>query len=101
MPQNSLFPEHQPPPILRLELRGSDLTVGRQHLEVAVMCPQRESLDGLVHLGRYPGIESDFLPTLVTEVSLAWAFGEGLRDIRRAATDVKKCATAHAHLHGI
>ena len=49
--------------------------------------------------GALPGVQADFLVTLVTEALSAWAYGEDARDVQRACAAVKKQARAHALKH--
>lgn len=50
-------------------------------------------------VGTLPGIQADFLMTLVKEAVSAWAFGEDARDVQRACASVKIQARNHEHAH--
>lgn len=45
------------------------------------------------------GVETDFLGTLVNEVTLSWAYGERIRDVILAATGVLRQARGHRRRH--
>jgi hypothetical protein len=48
---------------------------------------------------RFPGVESDYLDTLVSDVVRAWSYGERQDDIVRAANHVARHATRHRRAH--
>jgi len=71
--------------------------------------PGAEGVDVQVHVrpgdewktlwvANFSGVETDFLATLSSEVTTAWAYGTR-RDLVRACTDTKKAARIHRKEH--
>lgn len=99
MPQNSLFQEHLPPSALRLDLFGPNLALDRDQTDLWVYAGHSRLDFQCVAHHPLPGVETDYLNTIVEAAAYAWAYGEGRRDIARAVADVKRLAQAHRRSH--
>lgn len=42
-----------------------------------------------------PGVEADYLNTLVSEVVSAWAYEASIRDVRKTFAQIRRLARAH------
>lgn len=99
------MPQLQLTPVGPSEMRSLRITIDppgpdRDALQVVVAIERaRQTAPMPVWVGALPGLQADFLLTLVKEVTSAWAYGEDARDVQRAASSVKKQARAHADAH--
>lgn len=99
------MPQLQMLPIGPTEMRDLRITVkpprlATDALEVIVSIERgNQTTPFPAWCGALPGVQADFLMTLVKEAVSAWAFGEDARDVQRACAAVKQQARAHALAH--
>lgn len=80
---------------LRITVRPPDAV--RDATEVIVAVERgRQTAPFPCWVGALPGLQADFLVTLVTEALTAWAYGEDARDVQKACAAVKRQARAWA-----
>lgn len=99
------MPQLQLTPVGPAEMRDLRITISPPRTADAalqvVVAIERASQDTPmpVWVGSLPGIQADFLMTLVREAVSAWAYGEDARDVQRACSAVKRQARDHEHAH--
>lgn len=93
MPQQSLLNDHMG--TLVIVIRPPDHMEGREHTEVQVSVETKTRPLSTAYVSSIIGTETDYLDTLVTAVTMAWAYGERPLDVRRAAAGVMKVARQH------
>lgn len=95
MPQQSILPDHPPMTGLTIELRAP-VPGERDCTDVWVAVGYGHRSPSTVWIAGFPGVEADYLDTVVTAATTAYLYGETGRDVAKACADVKKMSRMHA-----
>lgn len=97
MPQQSLLNDH--PAMTRLELRIKSFphTKHPDQVDIEIRCAVGSEAVKTRYVCSLTHNERDYLNTMVTEVTMAYMYGETPRDLCVAAASVRKLARFHEH----
>jgi hypothetical protein len=99
MPQITLLPDLAPD-MHELRIAIRPCYVPDHPTQLTVYVSKGRDLPAMpVWVGTLVGIETDFLSTFVSEVTMAWAHGNRMRDVQVAALAVRRQARAHREAH--
>lgn len=99
MPQQSLLPDYPAMTSLVLTIESFPHTKHADQVRVTVKVGTGGKSATTFDVKEFESLECDYLNTAASEVLSAYMYGERVKDVRRALTDVWRLARAHAGAH--